>query len=192
MKRTAIVFALFYEIRPLAHKLGVPFLKGMKPQIILDEKNIALVRAGIGKERAKDATEKIINEFHPEVVISAGFCGALIEDLKIGDVIISDLNDGKIFCSDCTLFTYDEKAAVHREHKAIVVDMESESVASVARRYGITFIAIKAVSDGLRDDIAKPPFELPSFLKLFRLKGAVNVASERLSKFLLDYLQKGK
>lgn len=179
MRRTAIVFALFYEVRHLARKIS-------------KDKNTALVRAGIGKVRAREATERVIRDFHPELIISAGFCGGLVEDLKVGEIIVSDFEDGKIFCSDRTLFTYNEKVAARGQHpNAIAVDMESEAVYSVAKRAGVDFIAIKAVSDGLRDDIIKPFLELPSFMKLFRFKKNVGIASRRLSEFLFDYLDKG-
>lgn len=189
MKKTAVIFALFYEVNLLARKLGIPLFKGMASRIILDDKNIALVRAGVGKVKAKEATERIIEEFHPELIISAGFCGGLMEDIKVGDVVVSDFEDGKLFCSDRTLFTYDEKAAARRQHNnAIIVDMESAAVYSVAKKHNIPFIAIKSVSDGIRDDIVKPLVELPSFVKLFRLKRNVNIASKKLSEFLFDYL----
>lgn len=188
MKRTAIVFALFSELLPTARGLGAPFLKVKQPQIILDDKNIALVRAGIGKDRAMKAAEKVILEFRPEIIISAGLCGALVEDLKIGDIVVSDFDDGKILCSPNPLFTYEEKIAAHSRYKAVVVDMESEGVRIVAEKYNIPSIAIKVVSDGLRDDISKSLFTLTSLLKLIRFKRSMDIASKRLSEFLLTYI----
>ncbi len=190
LKRIAIIFALFYEVRPLARKLGVPFLKGTRSQIILDGKNLALVRAGIGKDRAMEAAEKVVLEFRPEIIISAGLCGALVEDLKVGDIVVSDFNDGKIFCSPRPLLTYNEKLNAHREHSAVVVDMESEGVRIIAGKYNIPSIAIKVVSDGLKDDIPKSLLTLTSLLKLIRFKHSMDIASNRLSEFLLDYIKK--
>jgi len=192
MKRTAIVFALFNELLPVAHSLGVPFFKSIQSQITLDNRNIALVRSGIGKDKARRMAEKIVLEFRPEIIISAGFCGALVEDLKVGDIVASDFSDGKIFCSNDPLCTYERKMDAHRQHKAVVVDMESEGVAVVARKYGIDFLVIKAVSDSLKDDVPKLPFTVLSLPKLIRFKRQTDIASKRLSKFLLDYLQESK
>lgn len=189
MKRTAIIFALFSELLPVARSLNVPFLRRIKSQIILDSKAAALVRSGVGREKATKATEGIIREFHPEVIISAGFCGALVEDLSVGDIIVSDFSDGKIFCSPKPLFTFEEKQAAHRNHKALVVDMESEGVKTVAKKYNVPFIAVKAVSDGLRDDILKFPFVFTSIPKLARFKQAMDIASKHLCEFLLDYIK---
>lgn len=188
MKRTAIIFALFWELRPFARKMGAPFFKAMSRHIILKDRNIALVRCGMGK--ASQAAERIIREFRPEVIVSAGFCGALVEDLKVGDVVISDFEDGKLFCSDRILFTYDEKAAARRRHSnAIVVDMESAAVYSAAKKSDIPFIAIKAVSDSLRDELPRSFFSPGSIL---RLKCSADIAAGRLSDFLFEYVRKEK
>ncbi|MDP3786001.1 MAG: hypothetical protein Q8R05_00370 [Candidatus Omnitrophota bacterium] len=189
MKRTAIIFALFWELRPFARKMGVPFFKAMSRHIILEDRNIALIRCGMGRENAKQAAERIIKDFHPEIIVSAGFCGALVEDLKIGDIISSDLSDGKIFSSPRPLASYEDKMTAHREHKAVVVDMESEGVRIVAGKYNIPCIAIKAVSDGLKDDIPKSLFTFTSLSKLIRFKRSMDIASKRLSEFLLNYIK---
>jgi len=190
MKRTAIIFALFWEMMPFARKMGVPLFKAMSRHIILEDRNIALIRCGMGKEKASEAAERMIREFRPEAIVSAGFCGALVEELKVGDVVVSDFEDGKLFCSDRILFTYDEKAAARRQHSnAMIVDMESAAVYSAAKKSDIPFIAIKSVSDSLRDELPKSFFTLGSML---RLKDSADIAAGRLSDFLFEYVHKEK
>lgn len=189
MGRTAIIFALFWELRPFARKMGVPFFKTMSRYIILEDRNIALIRCGMGRENAKKAAKRIIRDFHPEIIVSAGFCGALVEDLKIGDIVVSDFNDGKIFCSPRPLLTYNEKLTANHEHGAVVADMESEGVRIVAGKYNIPCIAIKTVSDGLKDDIPKSLFTFTSLSKFIRFKRSMDIASKRLSEFLLNYIK---
>ncbi|MFH0772038.1 MAG: hypothetical protein V1933_05410 [Candidatus Omnitrophota bacterium] len=189
MKKTAIVFALFYEFRLLARKLGFSLIGARPASIIAKNQDVALVRSGMGKQKARKAAEDVIRTFKPDVIISAGFCGALVEELKVGDIVVSDFKDGKLFCSDRILFTYAEKIAVFRRSKALVVDMESEGVAAAAESHGIDFLAVKAVSDGLRDDI--PKIRLLSLRELPRFKRSLDTASGKLSEFLLDYIKKG-
>ena len=191
MGRTAIIFALFWELRPLARKMGIPFFKTLSRRIIAKDGAIALIKCGMGRENAKKAAKRIIRDFHPEVIVSAGFCGALAEDLKIGDIVTSDLSDGKIFCSPRPLLTYSEKLSAYRDHGAVVVDMESEGVRIVSGKYNIPCIAIKAVSDGLKDDIPKSFFTFTSLSKLIRFKRSMDIASKRLSEFLLNYIKEG-
>ncbi|MEK9629360.1 MAG: hypothetical protein VW455_10105 [Nitrospinota bacterium] len=53
------------------------------------EKEIVLVRTGVGKQRAADATRKVIEKFHPQKIISLGYAGALINELKVGDLFVA-------------------------------------------------------------------------------------------------------
>jgi len=46
-----------------------------------------LVQTGIGRRRAEKATQSILERFPVSALISIGFAGALIADLKIGDVV---------------------------------------------------------------------------------------------------------
>jgi len=54
------------------------------------EKNIILVRTGVGRQKAKQATIQVIDSFHPEAIISIGYAGALTAELKVGDLLIVD------------------------------------------------------------------------------------------------------
>lgn len=186
MRKAAIVFALFYELRPLAKKLEISLIGALPANVIVKNQGVALVRSGMGRQKARKAAEDIIRTFKPDVIISAGFCGALVENLKIGDIVVSNLEDGKLFCSDRVLSTYAEKIAAFQRSKALVVDMESEGVAYAAKAGGINFVAVKAVSDELKDDI--PKVTPLSLTKLPRFKRSLDTASESLARFLFDYV----
>lgn len=191
MKRTAVIFALYWELRPLARQLGVNFFKSLSQVVLLGDRNILLARSGMGSEKTERLAENIIKNFRPELVISAGFCGALVKDLKIGDVVVSDLKDRKLFCSPQPLFTCEEKTAAFQREGAIIVDMESDAVASAAKKHNIPFIAVKAVSDTLLDELPRSFLQLLSPPRLLRFKRNAGIASRKLSDFLFDYLNKG-
>lgn len=53
-------------------------------------REIVLVRTGVGKKRAEHATRQVIEKFHPEVIISLGYAGALIEGLNVGDLFVAN------------------------------------------------------------------------------------------------------
>ena len=64
--------------------------------------NIILVRTGVGRQKAKQATYQIIENFHPEAIISIGYAGALTKELRVGDLLIADCildeqNDSRVF-----------------------------------------------------------------------------------------------
>jgi len=52
-------------------------------------KNIVLVRTGVGRKRAQNATQQVIDKFNPEVIISMGYAGALTEGLNVGDLFVA-------------------------------------------------------------------------------------------------------
>ena len=52
-------------------------------------RNIVLVRTGVGRKRAQNATQQVIDKFNPEVIISMGYAGALTEGLNVGDLFVA-------------------------------------------------------------------------------------------------------
>jgi adenosylhomocysteine nucleosidase len=51
--------------------------------------DIITVQTGMGSANVQTAFRRILREHHPDVVISAGFGGALYEEAKIGDIVWS-------------------------------------------------------------------------------------------------------
>lgn len=54
------------------------------------KQNIVLVRSGVGRQRAEDATLQVIDRFQPETLISIGYAGAVQPKLNVGDLVIAD------------------------------------------------------------------------------------------------------
>ena len=52
-------------------------------------RNIVLVRTGVGRKRAQNATQQVIDKFNPEVIISMGYAGALTDGLNVGDMFVA-------------------------------------------------------------------------------------------------------
>ena len=53
------------------------------------DKNIVIVKSGVGKVFAAMVCERLIDEFNPAAVIFTGVGGALNKELEIGDVVVS-------------------------------------------------------------------------------------------------------
>lgn len=122
---------------------------------------------GIGLEAARRAAEAAIALYHPQVIYSVGFAGALDPSLRVGETFtpsaILDARDGsrtQLEEGSGTLLTFPHVASVAQKKKlaaayaAQAVDMEAAAVATAASKHGVAFAAIKAISD---DDT----FELP-------------------------------
>jgi adenosylhomocysteine nucleosidase len=54
------------------------------------KQSIVLVRSGVGRERAEDATLQVIDHFQPRALISIGYAGAVQPELNVGDLVIPD------------------------------------------------------------------------------------------------------
>jgi adenosylhomocysteine nucleosidase len=54
------------------------------------KQSIVLVRSGVGRQRAEDATLQVINRFQLSSLVSVGYAGAVQPELNVGDLVIAD------------------------------------------------------------------------------------------------------
>ncbi len=94
MHNIGIIGAMEEEIALLQQKsniiseqeiIGLTFYKGT-----LHNKNIVLVKSGIGKVNAALCTQILIDRFDVDCVINVGVAGAVYKQLSIGDIVISE------------------------------------------------------------------------------------------------------
>ena len=55
-----------------------------------EEKEVVLLKSGIGKVNAAISTTLLLSQFQPEYVINIGSAGGFDPELRVGDVVISD------------------------------------------------------------------------------------------------------
>jgi adenosylhomocysteine nucleosidase len=123
----AVVFALHREAGPfLRRKPGVPYAV-----------------CGVGREDARLAADVLIAAMRPRLIISAGFCGALVPSLRVGDIVTSP----RLVTVDHLVADPAEKRRLAELHHADAVDMESAAIAEVCAERGVAFLAVRAVSD---------------------------------------------
>ncbi len=88
-----IIGAMDEEIISLKRKMEVKEQKeiaGMTFYVgTVGEKEIVLVRCGIGKVNAAVCTQVLVDIFHAEYIINTGVAGGLYPELNIGDIVIS-------------------------------------------------------------------------------------------------------
>jgi adenosylhomocysteine nucleosidase len=122
---------------------------------------------GVGAARAEAAARALAAHARPDALLSAGFAGALADDLAPGDLVLGGsagfpagasllrrarAADPAARIADClavdrVLVGPAEKAEARRRGGAVVVDMESAAVGRVARELGLPFLCVKAVLD---------------------------------------------
>ena len=121
---------------------------------------IVVVCGGIGAEAARRATEAVFALYQPTLILSVGFAGALDPTLKVGDIFapsrVVDARDGSrtempaghgVLVSAAGVAGVEQKAKLAESYGAQAVDMEAAAVARGAQARGVTFMAVKAISD---------------------------------------------
>jgi adenosylhomocysteine nucleosidase len=184
-RKIAIVAALEREIHPLVKNWFSVVVSHEGREFIFYEAEYAIaVAGGIGAQAARRAAEAVIVKYSPHLIISAGVAGALVPDLKAGDMIfpavVIDTQDGsrhetriqnspmgQSALGRTVLATYPDIASVVQKQQlaksygAHSVDMEAAAVARAAEKYSLPFIAIKAISDEVG-------FEIPEMARFVR------------------------
>lgn len=143
-----------------------------------DKIRIVVAEAGIGLDRARRATQALLEAHTPRWILACGFCGALRDGVQVGDVVMAnsivDVHGQEItvdlkLASDPArhlfvdrLLTADhmvrevvEKRSLGARFGAVAVDMETLAVAQVCRDTQTRFMAVRTVSDDLSADL--PP-----------------------------------
>ena len=133
---------------------------------------IRLVVTGIGPKKARRATRRVCTGslgFRPDLLINAGFCGAVRNELDIGHLVIADriayrrrvirpagslieklagrLADTRCRVGKLQTFNWPVLSRARVSGRTLAVDMESFAIAHTAARHQIPAIIIKAVSD---------------------------------------------
>ncbi|HJM82553.1 MAG TPA: hypothetical protein QF720_03035 [Nitrospinota bacterium] len=175
-KTTVLICALAIEAEPVLNNFTSIDRKSHKGIHIYrcEHKStpIIVVVGGVGMEAANKAALLTVGEFNPSKIVNFGFAGAVEPTLKIGQVVVVDsvglygkdstplklatinsnlLNSpnisvgGKCLQVDRPFNSADKKLAA--KDGAVIVDMESWSIANVALENGISSLVVRAITD---------------------------------------------
>ena len=157
----------------VAMRAEVPYmLKNTTGIYRIGDNAIRVAVSGIGLKKAQRATQQVCTGslgFHPDLMINAGFCGAVRNELDIGHLIIANrlaYRDREIRLENSPIekvvgrlvefeyhlgklqtFNWPVLSRARVTSDALAVDMESFAIAQTAANYQIPAIIIKAVSD---------------------------------------------
>lgn len=162
-----------------AHSMGV---HGLHPGDCVRRRHGWVAVSGIGPCNAARATERLLANGVNRLA-NWGVAGALDEDLAPGDVLIPerircapddpgfatdadartrltailsaslDVRGGALWSARRPLSTRAEKRALAESSGAAAVDMEAASIAAVAARANVPFVAVKAICDPLTREL---------------------------------------
>ena len=233
-RRVLALFALPEEAKPFVRGYRDNKITGE----IYGRRDITYAISGIGvKNAAKSLEPRFDTDLPIGCLIVCGFCGGLLETAEPGSLILADkvTTEKETFLPDVTLFaaaetlhlpdvkvqngtlvtvdkvvtTAAEKRGLAARTGAIAVDMETAGAVRVAQERGIPWLAVRAITDGLNDELpldfnalANPdgsinrgriiratlahPHKIPA---LIRLGQRSSLAANNLAAFLVAFLQ---
>lgn len=109
---------------------------------------LLLIISGVGMDNARDAASRLC-ENEVGVLVSAGFCGALVPELQVGDLVTTRWTTSRI-----PVRTKAERQTLARTASARAVDMESQAIVEVGTFMGVPIRILRVVSDTLEDDLS--------------------------------------
>jgi adenosylhomocysteine nucleosidase len=129
----------------------------------LGRRRVLVALLGMGEAAAGDNTATVFQYFRLKAFVLAGYGGALVPPLKVGQVVVSTnfsseavlgflrMLSGFDFASFCMtdemVDTREKRDAYARATNSQVADMESGAVAEIVRERQIPFLAVRVISD---------------------------------------------
>jgi nucleoside phosphorylase len=178
----------------LKHRTSLRAVGSTEPEANIERRtsDVCVLHTGVGAAKCEERLGNFLRGEKPELLIASGFCGGTKDDLHPGDLIIADnASDlfkharailpgavvGKIHSADRIIDSAIDRYEIGREHGAIAIDMETETIARLCAETSIPELALRAVSDS-----PAAPFPMPASL-LF------DIEKQRTSFFvLLSYI----
>jgi nucleoside phosphorylase len=136
--------------------------------------NICVLHTRVGAANCADRVARFLREEKPQLLIASGFCGGTNDELQPGDLVIDEnksdaelsrkaraiLPDavvGQIHSTDRIIDPAADRYQIGREHGAIAIDMETDTIARFCAEKSTPMLALRAVSDSPIAPLPMPP-----------------------------------
>ncbi len=173
MTRIGVTFALPTEgarfVRRLSNKSrstrnGIQTVLGK-----IDNREVAVLHTGVGEKACRYRLAKFLQDQQFDCLISAGFAGALTDDLRVGDLLLAenfstiDLGEkcsslsslpihlGDLLTVPALIDSPEKRNQLALTSGAAAVDMETEFVARACGASGIPLLSLRVISDTPRN-----------------------------------------
>jgi len=174
----AVTFALPTEssgfLRRLSNKSrsarnGIQTVRGK-----IDNREVAVLHTGVGEKACRHRLANLLQDQQFDCLISAGFAGALNDELRVGDLLFAknfsviELNDEHAVFASLRIRVADlltvsrlidsgeERNETARISGAAAVDMETEFIARICAEHEIPLLSLRVITDAPREPFPAP------------------------------------
>jgi nucleoside phosphorylase len=174
----AVTFALPAESREFLQRLsaksqvdrnGIRIIRGK-----MNDCAVEVLHTGVGEKICRERMEKFLDDEQFDCLISAGFAGALNNDLQIGDLLLAGNFSTVDLGQKCSLLSSlpihvanlltmpalidssQERNKLARRSEAVAVDMETEFIAHACAKHGVPLLSLRVISDTPRELFPAP------------------------------------
>lgn len=175
-----------------SYRNGVTAIRGE-----IDHRAIEVVHTGVGEKTCRQRIGRFLQDRQFDYLISAGFAGALNDQLQAGDLLLAknfstvELSGARSYLSSLSVHNVDlltvpsmiesreERNKIAQTTDALAVDMETEFIARACAEHGIPLLSLRAITDTPRE-----PFPVPAkvLFDLERQRTSITKLALHLSK----------
>jgi adenosylhomocysteine nucleosidase len=179
MTTIAVTFALPAEssefLRRIGNKARTDRNRLSIVQGTIGDRTIEVLHTGVGEKICRERIGNFLQDQQFDLLISAGFAGALNNELQINDLLVAknfstvDLKQAHSLFSPLVIHPIDlltvravidsseERERIARESGASAVDMETEFIALACATHGIPLLSLRVITDTPQEPLPAPP-----------------------------------
>jgi len=139
----------------------------------IDNCTVEVFHTGVGEEVCRQRTARFLEDRKLDCLISAGFAGALNDQLRIGDLLfaknfstadvsgtrhsLANLHIANLLTVPSIIESGEERNRLAQKTGAGAVDMETEFIARACAEHGVPLLSLRVISDTPGQPLPAPP-----------------------------------
>jgi len=140
----------------------------------IDDRAVEVLHTGVGEKVCRQRVAKFLQDQQFDLLISAGFAGALNDQLKVGDLLVAKnlstvdlsstcaslssmpIHTGDLLTVPALIDSSEERNRIALTSGAAAVDMETEFIARTCAEHSIPLLSLRVISDALDEPFPAP------------------------------------
>jgi nucleoside phosphorylase len=137
----------------------------------IEQRSVEILHTGVGEKTCRQRMAGFLQDREFECLISAGFAGALTDELGIGDILHASnfstlspredsdqsIHTGNLYTGQSMIDSREERAELAQRTGAIAIDMETKFIARACAEHALPMLALRVISDSPSQRLPAPP-----------------------------------